>query len=103
MKNFFSYQRNSATFAQIGASGGNNYLNVISQRGSANVNLSLAKPGDILVSPGHVEFFSSYTQSGNMVSISVYNCGSNSSIKASGVSTSATKTINDITYILRVK
>jgi cell wall-associated NlpC family hydrolase len=49
MKNYFSYQRNSATFASIGASGGNEFLSVVSSKGNNNVNLSLAQPGDILV------------------------------------------------------
>lgn len=97
MKNYFSYQRNSATFASIGANGGNNYLSLVN-------GLSNAKEGDILVSPGHVEFFSSYTKNSNgSVNIKVYNCGSNSSIAASGITTSATKYPSEITYILRVK
>ena len=100
MKNYFSYQRNSTTFANIGAKGGNGYLSVVD---SGTVDLSKAKPGDILVSPGHVEFFNSYTQSGNTVSIKVYNCGSTSTVKVPGTTTSATRNINDITYILRVK
>ena len=29
MQNYFNYQRNSATFASIGAAGGNNYLSVV--------------------------------------------------------------------------
>ena len=105
MQNYFSYQRNSATFAQIGANGGNAYLKVVSKKsGSTPVNLSLAKPGDILVSNGHVEFFSSYTNpSGNYVNIKVYNCGSNNSIKNPGLTTSATLNKTNITYILRVK
>ena len=103
MKNYFSYQRNSATFAQIGANGGNDYLSVVSKKGTSSVNLALAKEGDILVSNGHVEFFSSYTQNGNTVSLKVYNCGSNASIQMPGISTSATKNISDITYILRVR
>lgn len=105
MQNYFSYQRNSATFASIGAAGGNSYLQVIdAKNGSDYVDLSLAKPGDILVSSGHVEFFSSYTNpSGNYINIKVYNCGSNTSIKASGVTTSATLNKGDIKYILRVK
>lgn len=105
MKNYFSYQRNSATFASIGASDGNAYLKVIDQKTTTKrVNLSLAKPGDILVSPGHVEFFQSYTNnSANYVTIKVYNCGSNASIKNAGVTTSATLNPNEITYILRVK
>ena len=97
MKNYFSYQRNSATFASIGASGGNEYLSVVSD-------ISLAKPGDILVSNGHVEFFNSYINpTGNYVNIKVYNCGSNTSIKNAGLTTSATLNKNDIIYILRVK
>ena len=105
MKNYFSYQRNSATFASIGATGGNSYLTVVDKKvGSNYVDLSLARPGDILVSNGHVEFFSSYTNpSGNYVNIKVYNCGSNTSIKAPGVTTSATLNKGDITYILSVK
>lgn len=103
MQNYFNYQRNSSTFASIGASGGNSYLSVVSSKGSSNVDLSKAKAGDILVSPGHVEIFSSYTTSGNNVSIKVYNCGSNSSIKYAGLTTSATRNISEITYILRVK
>lgn len=67
------------------------------------VDLSKAKPGDILISPGHVEFFSSYTQNGDNVSIKVYNCGSTSTARVPGITTSATTNINDITYILRVK
>ncbi len=103
MKNYFNYQRNSATFASIGANGGNNYLSVVSSKGNSYVDLSKAKPGDILVSQGHVEFFNSYTKSGNNVSIKVYNCGSNSSIQYTGITTSATKNISEINYILRVK
>jgi len=104
MKNYFSYQRNSQTFANIGANGGNSYLAVVDKKGNNNVNLSLAKPGDILVSNGHVEFFNSYTYySPTYVNIKVYNCGSNTSIKASGLTTSATLNPSDITYILRVK
>lgn len=104
MKNYFSYQRNSLTFANIGANGGNAYLSVVSQKGNNSVDLSLARPGDILVSNGHVEFFNSYTNpSQNYINIKVYNCGSNSSIKAAGLTTSATLNKNDITYILRVK
>lgn len=105
MQNYFSYQRNSATFAQIGANGGNAYLKVVSKKsGNTPVNLSLAKPGDILVSNGHVEFFSSYTNpSGNYVNIKVYNCGSNNSVKKTGLTTSATLNKTNITYILRVK
>ena len=103
MQNYFNYQRNSATFASIGAAGGNSYLSVVDAKGNGTVDLSKAQVGDILVSSGHVEFFSSYTQNGNTVSIKVYNCGSNSTIKIPGITTSATKNINDITYILRVK
>lgn len=105
MKNYFSYQRNSATFKSIGDNNGNSYLSVVSKKTTtANVNLSNAKPGDILVSPGHVEFFNSYTMNSNgTVTIKVYNCGSTSSIQASGITTSATKNIGDITYILRIK
>lgn len=105
MKNYFSYQRNSATFKNIGDNGGNSYLSVVSRETSAsNVNLANARPGDILVSPGHVEFFNSYTMNANgTVTLKVYNCGSTSTIQASGVTTSATRNISDITYILRVK
>ena len=105
MQSYFSYQRNSATFASIGANGGNNYLSVVSKKtATANVNLANAKPGDILVSNGHVEFFNSYTTNSNgTVTLKVYNCGSTSSIQASGLTTSATKNVSDITYILRVK
>ena len=104
MKTFFSYQRNSATFSSIGANNGNTFLSVVSAKGNSSVNLSLAKPGDILVSNGHVEFFSSYTNpNGNYVNIKVYNCGSNASILAEGTTTSATLNSNDILYILRVK
>lgn len=105
MKNYFSYQRNSATFASIGANGGNSYLSVVSKKAaSSNTNLALAKPGDILVSPGHVEFFNSYTMNSNgTVTLKVYNCGSTSAIQAHGITTSATRNIGDITYILRVK
>lgn len=97
MQNYFSYQRNSATFASIGANGGNNYLTVINGIGNA-------KPGDILVTNGHVEFFSSYYKNSNgTLSIKVYNCGSDSSIKQPGISTSATKYASEIKYILRIK
>lgn len=97
MKNYFSYQRNSATFANIGASGGNSYLQKISS-------LSNAKAGDILVTNGHVEFLSSYTKNSNgTITLKVYNCGSNASLKASGVTTSATKYESKIKCILRVK
>lgn len=98
MKNYFSYQRNSATFASIGASGGNNYLKVVAG-GLAN-----AKAGDILVTSGHVEFFSSYVKNANgTISMKVYNCGSDGSIKVTGVSNSATKYESEIKYILRIK
>lgn len=105
MKNYFSTQKNSSMFASIGANGGNNYLNVVSKKTtSANVNLANAKEGDILVSNGHVEFFKSYTQNTNgTVNIKVYNCGSDSSIKSAGATTSATKNLSEILYILRVK
>ena len=105
MKNYFSYQRNSATFASIGANGGNDYLSVVSKKTSiSNVNLANAKPGDILVSPGHVEFFNSYTINSNgTVNLKVYNCGSTNAIQSSGITTSATRNISEITYILRVK
>ena len=98
MKNYFSYQRNSATFASIGANGGNDYLKVVSG-GLAN-----AKAGDIIVTQGHVEFFSSYTKNSNgTISLKVYNCGSDGSIKIDGVSSSATRYESEIKYILRVK
>lgn len=98
MKNYFSYQRNSATFASIGANGGNDYLQVVSG-GLAN-----AKAGDILVSSGHVEFLSSYSRNANgTISLKVYNCGSNGSIKIAGVSNSATRYESEIKCILRVK
>ena len=105
MKNYFSYQKNSAIFASIGANDGNNYLSVVSKKTSAsNVNLSNAKPGDILVSSGHVEFFNSYSINSNgTITLKVYNCGSTSAIQAPGITTSATKNISDITYILRIK
>ncbi len=105
MKNYFSYQRNSAKFKSIGDNGGNSYLSVISKKTTtSNVNLASAKPGDILVSPGHVEFFNSYTMNSNgTVALKVYNCGSTASIQAQGITTSATKYLNEITYILRVK
>lgn len=97
MMNYFSYQRNSATFASIGANGGNSYLSTVSS-------LSNAKPGDILVSQGHVEFFSSYTKNQNgSYTIKVYNCGSNSSIAVPGITTSDTKYPSEIKYILRIK
>lgn len=97
MKNYFSYQRNSATFASIGANGGNSYLKVVN-------GFSNAKAGDILVTPGHVEFLSSYTKNSNgTYTIKVYNCGSDSSIKVAGITNSATKNISEISYILRVK
>lgn len=105
MQKYFSYQRNSTTFKSIGDNGGNNYLSVISKKtSSSNVDLSKAKPGDILVSPGHVEFFNSYTTNSNgTISLKVYNCGSTSSIQVDGLTYSATKDIGDITYILRIK
>ncbi len=97
MANYFSYQRNSATFASIGANSGNNYLTTVSS-------LSNAKAGDILVTKGHVEFLSSYTQNSNgSYTIKVYNCGSNASIAVPGVTTSETKYESEIKYILRVK
>lgn len=105
MGQYFNYQRSSSTFANIGANGGNDYLMVVdSKKDGKSVDLSKAKSGDILVSPGHVEFFYSYTKTGtNTASINVYNCGSNSSIKVDGITTSATRNISDITYILRVR
>ena len=105
MQKYFNYQRSSSTFASIGANGGNDYLTVVdSKTPSKLVDLSKAKPGDILVTPSHVEFFYSYSKTGNnTASILVYNCGSNSSIKVDGTSYSGTKNISDITYILRVK
>lgn len=104
MQNYFSYQRNSTAFANMGATGGNAYLKVIDKKENENpVDLSLAKPGDILVSNGHVEFFSSYTNpNSNYVNIKVYNCGSNKSIKNPGLTTSATLDKREIKYILRV-
>ena len=97
MMNYFSYQRNSATFASIGASGGNAYLTTVSS-------LSNARPGDILVTDGHVEFLSSHTKNSNgSYNIKVYNCGSNASISVAGVTTSETKYPSQIKYILRVK
>ncbi len=97
MQNYFSYQRNSATFASIGANGGNDYLTTVN--GIAN-----ARPGDILVTNGHVEFFSSYFKNSNgTLSIKVYNCGSDASIRQPGLSTSATKYASEIKCILRVK
>ena len=97
MKDYFSYQRNSATFANIGANGGNSYLKVVNGLGNA-------KAGDILVTPGHVEFLSSYTKNSNgSLNIKVYNCGSDASIKAPGVTTSLTKYESSISYILRVR
>lgn len=104
MKNYFSYQRNSATFANIGANGGNDYLQVVSKKGNSSVDLKLAKPGDILVSNGHVEFFNSYISYSPTYSIiKVYNCGSNTSIKNPGLTNSATLSPKEITYILRIK
>ena len=97
MKDYFSYQRNSTTFASIGANGGNSYLKVVN-------GLENARAGDILVTPGHVEFLSSYTRNSNgSLNIKVYNCGSDSSIKAPGITTSVTKYESSISYILRVK
>lgn len=97
MANYFSYQRNSATFASIGTAGGNNYLSTVSS-------LSNAKAGDILVTQGHVEFLSSYSKNSNgSYTIKVYNCGSNASISIAGITTSETKYESDIKYILRVK
>lgn len=97
MIKYFSYQRNSATFASIGASGGNAYLTTVSS-------LSNARPGDILVTQGHVEFLSSHTKNSNgSYTIKVYNCGSNASISVAGVTTSDTKYESEIKCILRVK
>ena len=97
MMNYFSYQRNSATFASIGGNGGNAYLTTVSS-------LSEARPGDILVTQGHVEFLSSHTKNSNgSYTIKVYNCGSNASISVAGVTTSDTKYPSQIKYILRVK
>lgn len=105
MKNYFSYQRSSSAFKTIGDNGGNDYLSVVSKKTStSSVNLANARPGDILVSAGHVEFFQSYTTNSNgTVTLKVYNCGSTSSIQATGITTSATRNKNDITYILRIK
>lgn len=105
MQVYFNTQRNSSTFANIGANGGNDYLKVVdSKTNNRNVDLSNARQGDILVTPGHVEFFSSYTNgTNNTVNIQVYNCGSNSSVKVSGLTVSGTKNVADILYILRVK
>ena len=97
MMKYFSYQRNSATFASIGANGGNAYLTTVSS-------LSNARPGDILVTDGHVEFLSSHTKNSNgSYTIKVYNCGSNASISVAGITTSETKYLSQIKYILRVK
>ena len=97
MKNYFSYQRNSSTFASIGSSVKNSYFQKINS-------LSNAKAGDILVTSGHVEFLSSYTKNTNgTLNLKVYNCGSNASLKASGITTSATKYESEIKCILRVK
>ena len=97
MMNYFSYQRNSATFASIGANRGNSYLTTVSS-------LADARAGDILVTQGHVEFLSSYTKNSNgTYNIKVYNCGSNASISVAGVTTSETKYPSEIKYILRVK
>lgn len=105
MKNYFSTQKTSSTFASIGANGGNNYLSVVdSKTSSKNVSLKNAKAGDILVTKGHVEFLNSYTKNTNgTITLKVYNCGSDSSIKVSGVTYSATKYASEILYILRVK
>lgn len=105
MQNYFSTQRTSNTFSNIGANGGNDYLNVVDAKTSnKNVDLSKAKAGDILVSNGHVEFYNSYSVNTNgTINLKVYNCGSNASIKNSGVTTSATKYLSEILYILRVK
>lgn len=105
MQNYFSTQKTSATFANIGSNGGNSYLSVVdSKTSSKNVNLANAKAGDILVTKGHVEFFNSYTANSNgTITLKVYNCGSDSSVKASGVTYSATKYASEILYILRVK
>lgn len=105
MKNYFSTQKTSSTFASIGANGGNSYLSVIDRKSSnRNADLANAREGDILVTNGHVEFFKSYVKNTNgTLNIKVYNCGSDSSIKASGATTSATKKASEILYILRVK
>ena len=98
MKNYFSYQRNSTTFANIGANGGNDYLKVVYG------GLNNARAGDILVTNGHVEFLSSFTRNSNgTISLKVYNCGSDGSIKIAGISNSATRYESEIKYILRVK
>ena len=97
MMQYFSYQRNSTTFASIGANGGNAYLTTVSS-------LSKAQPGDILVTQGHVEFLASHTKNSNgSYTIKVYNCGSNTSISVPGITTSDTKYESQIKYILRVK
>lgn len=97
MEKYFSNQKTSRDFASIGAQGGNSYLKVVN-------GLSNAKPGDILVTPGHVEFFYSYTKNGtNKVNIKVYNCGSNNSVRVAGLTTSGTTNSSDIQYILRVR
>lgn len=97
MKSYFSSQKNSAVFSNIGSNGGNDYLTVVN-------GLSNAKAGDILVSPGHVEFLSSYTRNSNgSLNIKVYNCGSNSSIKTNGITNSATHYESELTCILRVR
>lgn len=105
MKNYFSTQKTSSVFSTIGQNGGNSYLNVVdSKSANRNVDLVNAKEGDILVTKGHVEFFESYEKNSNgTLTIKVYNCGSDSSIKASGITTSATKYASEILYILRVK
>jgi peptidoglycan hydrolase-like protein with peptidoglycan-binding domain len=97
MMKYFSYQRNSATFASIGANGGNSYLTTVSS-------LSNARAGDILVTEGHVEFLASHTKNSNgSYTIKVYNCGSNASISVPGITTSDTKYESKIKYILRIK
>ena len=97
MMKYFSYQRNSATFATIGANGGNAYLTTVNS-------LSNAKAGDILVTQGHVEFLSSYAKNQNgSYTIKVYNCGSNASISVDGITTSDTRYPSEIKCILRVK
>lgn len=105
MKNYFSTQKTSSVFASVGENGGNTYLTVVdSKTSSRNVNLANAKEGDILVTKGHVEFFKSYTVNTNgTITLKVYNCGSDNSIKNSGVTYSATKYTSEILYILRVK
>ena len=105
MKDYFSTQKTSSVFASIGGNGGNSYLSVVDSKSSnRNVSLANAKEGDILVTKGHVEFFKSYAKNTNgTLNIKVYNCGSDSSIKMAGTTTSATKYASEILYILRVK